>query len=218
MFPKLLYPRIKYGVKQGEDFIIWLSYAQRRSPVVRFTIMSTWKILFFMLILIDTHVNDQVQLLQWLFLKAVVVMWNGVTAHTHRILWRTRNWSSSNLCAPDNIQLTITWPNTVVICLTEHCSYLLCPSWYLKTPLPYMKKIKIRKKPLFNFLIEANHDDLQLCAPVPAFPAFSCRWERMCLNRNSELFNWTWFESTNYNNRPTAVRNDQEKQSHFLPQ
>jgi len=48
-----------------------------------------------------------------------------------------------------------------------------------------MKKIKIRKKPLFNFLIEANHDDLQLCAPVPAFPAFSCRWERMCLASSS---------------------------------
>jgi len=179
MFPKLLYPRIRHWVKQTEDFIFWLSDAQQRSPFVRFTIMSSYlrngKLYSSsIVILIYTHLNSQIQWLQRLFLKAVEVMWT-VSPHTHHILWRTRDWSSSNLCAPDKlylIQLKMTWLNTVVI-----SSY---PFWYLRTRLPYMKKLQISHH-LFNFLNEANHYDSRLCAlPVPAFPAFFCQWERMC--------------------------------------
>jgi hypothetical protein len=44
-----------------------------------------------MLILTDSHPNDQFQLLQRLFLKAVEVIWS-VALHTHRnILCRTRD-------------------------------------------------------------------------------------------------------------------------------
>jgi len=41
---------------------------------------------------------------------------------------------------------------------------------------------------------------------------------RQFIDGDSEVFSWTWFESTNYSNGPTAVGNDQEKQLHFLPQ
>jgi hypothetical protein len=43
---------------------------------------STWKIQFLMVILIDTHITDQVELLQRLFLKIMTVILDCLTAYS----------------------------------------------------------------------------------------------------------------------------------------